>query len=679
MQIHFDLRYALKRHERWLIPACFFIIAALIYLPLVAQFGFYKDDWYLMYAARVQGPGFFSTIFASDRPARAPLQFVLYNLFGEHLLYYHISAYIFRVIGALALRTSLDLLWVTQKRTSLLASLLFLIYPGFLSQPNAVDFQAHIFSLMLAMISIALSIKAILTTQIKTRWLLAILSILSAWFYLGLMEYFIGLEVLRFALIALVAWRQASGSGQTEQFRRVVLLNFFRKMSTQYAIFALGPVGFLAWRLFIFESDRRATDIGAQVGQLFSSPLNTGLWWLIYLLQDGINVVITAWVLPLYTLAFPLRLREMIPALVIGILTAIMVWAFWKYLQEEDKNRNYEILIIGFLGVLGGLFPVILANRHINFSDYSRYTLPAIAGGVLILVWLMLQIKPGVLRGAVVLFLAANAGMTHYANASLSVKEAYATRDFWWQVAWRIPALKSGTSLAVDYPSISIQEDYFVWGPANQIYFPEKQSGLQVDVPLTAIVLNTQNTLLINVGRGQDTQIRRGNLTLTEYNDVLVMSQPSGSACVRVIDGKLPELSENDRPEIMLIASNSRTDGILLDRLQQTPPAAFFGSEPAHKWCFYYQKASLARQQGDWQKVVSLGEKAIGEGFYPSDKIEWMPFLQAYVALGQKNKLRRFVSIMRESPFIQEQACAALTISSPDPTMSSYVKESFCR
>ncbi len=659
----------------WPIVLAFLFISAIVYLPLVTRYGFYKDDWYLMYDARVQGPAFFSTIFAGDRPARAPLQYVLYNLFGEHLLYYHISAYIYRVCGTLALWATQGMIWPSRGRTNFLISTLFLIYPGFLSQPNAVDFQAHLFSLMLAMISIALSVKSVLSKSKWLKWSLAALSILFGWCYLALMEYFIGLEIMRFAMIALIVWRPHAGS----------FLKFLCELTARYAMFALSPAGFLIWRLFIFQSERRATNIGAQIGQLFSSPLNTGLWWLLYLIKDSLNVIITAWVVPLYTLAFPLRLRDLIIALMIGILTAtvIHVISTKTFVKQNDDQQDClwsrETFIIGLFTVFGGLFPVILANRHIDFSDYSRYTLPAMAGGIMILTSILAKIKSGIVRNAIVIFLAITAGMTHYANATNSVAEADATRNFWWQVAWRIPELKSGTSLAIDYPSISLQEDYFIWGPANQIYFRQKQTGDQVNVPLTAIVLNSANTRQISVGRGQDIINRRGNATSVDYNNVLVLTQPDSNACARVIDGQNPELSETDRAEIVLIAPVSRTENILLDSLNQTPPISFFGAEPGHGWCYYYQKATLARQKGDWAGVVTLGEKALTDGFYPSDKIEWMPFMQAYTMLGQKDKLRRFVSIMRESPYIQKQACGILSTSASNPDMLATIQEFFCK
>ena len=129
----------------------------------------------------------------------------------------------------------------------------------------------------------------------------------------------------------------------------------------------------------------------------------------------------------------------------------------------------------------------------------------------------------------------------------------------------------------------------------------------------------------------------------------------------------------------MLVAPSSNIEDVLTGVPGPAAPTRFFGAEPPHGWCYYYQKATLARQQNDWKTVASLGEKALADGFYPSDKIEWMPFLQAYVTLGQKEKLHRFISIMGESPFIQKQVCTALTAASKDPDMLATIKEDFCK
>lgn len=51
---------------------------------------------------------------------------------------YNLSAYVFRVLGALALLWVVRMLWHRQSTATLLMALLFLIYPGFLSQPNCI-------------------------------------------------------------------------------------------------------------------------------------------------------------------------------------------------------------------------------------------------------------------------------------------------------------------------------------------------------------------------------------------------------------------------------------------------------------------------------------------------------------------------------------------------------------
>ena len=68
--------------------------------------------------------------------------------------------------------------------------------------------------------------------------------------------------------------------------------------------------------------------------------------------------------------------------------------------------------------------------------------------------------------------------------------------------------------------------------------------------------------------------------------------------------------------------------------LQGYPPEAIFGKEPFHSWCYYYQKADLARQAGDWEQVVALAEQALAEGYKPVNPHERLPFIEAYAHTG---------------------------------------------
>ena len=47
-----------------------------------------------------------------------------------------------------------------------------------------------------------------------------------------------------------------------------------------------------------------------------------------------------------------------------------------------------------------------------------------------------------------------------------------------------------------------------------------------------------------------------------------------------------------------------------------------YGPEPAHGWCYYFEQAELAAQDGDWVRVAALGDKAFSLNHYPNDPVE---------------------------------------------------------
>src|SRR5512139_4111673 len=161
------------------------VVSGIIYLPFIAQFGYYNDDWYSMYAARVAGTNAFHEMYAIDRPGRAYVMIPLYQLFQGNPLYYSISAYVLRFLGAVALLWLLRLLWPERKREAFLVALLFLVYPGFLSMPNAIDFQSHLVGILLAFVSLGLSVYGY-SRPMDWKWGLCWLgAVLSGWAYLS--------------------------------------------------------------------------------------------------------------------------------------------------------------------------------------------------------------------------------------------------------------------------------------------------------------------------------------------------------------------------------------------------------------------------------------------------------------------------------------------------------------
>ena len=94
----------------------------------------------------------------------------------------------------------------------------------------------------------------------------------------------------------------------------------------------------------------------------------------------------------------------------------------------------------------------------------------------------------------------------------------------------------------------------------------------------------------------------------------------------------------SDLTRVFLPISNP--ERILPDGAPGYPPQEILGPEPEHGWCYYFEKADLARQMQDWDEVVRLGDAALELGYTPeksgsNSPYEWMPFIEGYAHSGR--------------------------------------------
>ena len=59
-----------------------------------------------------------------------------------------------------------------------------------------------------------------------------------------------------------------------------------------------------------------------------------------------------------------------------------------------------------------------------------------------------------------------------------------------------------------------------------------------------------------------------------------------------------------------------------------------YGPEPEHNFCYYFEKADLARQFKDWSSVVALAEAAL-QLEHPDNPAEQMVFIEGYAHVGE--------------------------------------------
>ncbi|MCE7860346.1 MAG: hypothetical protein DYG86_11240, partial [Chloroflexi bacterium CFX2] len=235
--------------------------------------------------------------------------------------------------------------------------------------------------------------------------------------------------------------------------------------------------------------------------------------------------------------------------------------------------------------------------------------------------------------------------------------------------------IKEGVTLIVLYPGSSLSEDYFIWGPANFIYYPEKQSGDPLLIKLPAAVLDGNTVTQITTNGGVETPLRRGNYLERDFGNVLVIAQSSPNSCVRFINGASPELNSFDDGRIVMVAPFSRLESVLTDGDVPDVPQDIFGSEPERGWCYHYQQADLARQRGDWATVTNLLDEALNKGYYPNDPLEWIPFMQAYAVQGNVDEINKMTKLVILDKYLRLQVCNNMKHLAGNETLSDEVNE----
>ncbi|HEY2982056.1 MAG TPA: hypothetical protein VGJ22_12805, partial [Anaerolineales bacterium] len=396
----------------WMSLLGFAAVVGVAYLPYALRLTYFRDDWYYAYDAMVGPAGIFHAMFASDRPARGFFYELYLAWFGTAALPYHLGMYFWRLLGGLATYWLLIQLWPRQQTAALGAGWLFALYPGFTWWVAGIEYQPMAASAALMVVSFALSVQSLRASLPLPRYGSMLGAILMGWIYLALVEYAAGMEVFRLLLIHLEANRS-----QRTLPRREALLRSLRAGWPNLLI----PAGFLFWRVFFFNNERKATDISLQLGNFFSDPLQVGAHWLLNSLLSLINVVLSAWVAPLMGSFFSGKLRETLPAVAVGVAAVALAWLVFRLsataeqpiAETEDAAWPGRALALGAAGLLVGILPVIIANRYVSFPSYSHYALPASLGLVILLAGSIAHVSGRSARRTIWLGLIALSAFTH--------------------------------------------------------------------------------------------------------------------------------------------------------------------------------------------------------------------------------------------------------------------------
>jgi len=122
------------------------------------------------------------------------------------------------------------------------------------------------------------------------------------------------------------------------------------------------------------------------------------------------------------------------------------------------------------------------------------------------------------------------------------------------------------------------------------------------------------------------------------------------------------------------VLPRSAAKALTLSNLEQIIPGAngpalpeILGAEPARTWCYYFEKADLARQSDDWARIAEIGDEVLTI-YFPDEYSEYLPFIEAYARTGRweeaRDLTRKTADLM---PVLRPALCAVWQRAENDP------------
>jgi hypothetical protein len=592
------------------------LIAALTYGLFFWQRGFYWDEFPWAWIYFRLGPETLTKTFSTSRPFWGMIYQLTLPLVGPNPWLWQLLAMVLRWIMALLLWGILRAALPSHPRPALWASLLFLVYPGMGQHFIALMYSHFYIVLSCYLLSVYLSLRAVKEERRRALWFgvsyaLAAVNLLA-------MEYFYFLEFARLLLF----WQVLEGA-QKQRIRKSILY---------FLPYLLIFVGVTVWRTFFFTFQNASYQY--VLLDAFRENFLAGLWLFIgNVLLTFWRTVFEAWLMPFLTLGStglgPLTLSLML-VLLFSVIVLAGIYLF-RFAAGDSDDRGFARRA-GFLGLTwwalaGGSVWLIGIVPQLNFS-LDRFMLPFMLGSSLVLACLIAWIRNKRAQAILLALLVGFAVGRHFRLEEIFRRDWITQQNFFRQMTWRIPALEKGAILLSNDLPVTYYSDNSLSGPLNWIYSPP---GDMYAVLYFASIRVGKTLPSVEPGLAHELYYVGPTFHGNTSNILVVDYQPPG--CFRVVD---PEVEENNRllpPALRDVARYSNQRVILLDGRNQLP-GPLYGGEPSHGWCYYFEQAELARQRGDWEQVVQLGDIAFGLDDHPNNPVERFVFIEGYAHTG---------------------------------------------
>lgn len=627
------------------------LTALLSFAILLPNLGFYWDDWSMISAWRALGARGVWELLGDTfrhRPLSGWTSVLFGPLAGSRPFAWQLLSLTLRWACAVTFWAILRRLWPARPRLSLFSALLFLVSPIFLQQPISVAYHQHWLTYLLFFLSLLTMLEAQRSRTPRLSILLTGAALMMQALHLTIFEYFVGAEFIRPMLLLLLLPTS------------LPLLQRLRLMIVRWLPYLLLNIAFILWRLSISAATPSDGNRPSLLFNLLHQPLSTLLHLTNLAIGDLLHMIVLDWLPALQVWPWWVSLLSL-------TLAGLLYWQLRRIPPDSDSSRRqlWQAALLGLMVMVLGSLPIWATDR-VSWRGFfsNRFGLPATAGAALLWATALTALLTPKRANIVTFFAALLVGLAsgQQLRAAMPYQTAWQQqKDYTWQLFWRAPAIAPNTAiLSADAIFPGTRRTF-----ALNLIYDQPQGSKQL--PLWFYILDDRLAEEISEFGAQDEHYL-GYSFQSQAGDVLVIRYaPQTGTCLWIAtpdDADLPDLPAAVQAAISL----SNPQRILATPIG-SPPPEIFGPPPAPNWCYYFQKASLASQQGDWQQVAALGDEAKALTHTPAALYEWLPFLQGYAHVGRISEAHTLTqAILQANPAYQPALCRIwATLPAPPP------------
>jgi hypothetical protein len=608
------------RRRDWGIPLIFFITTLIAYGLLLPQTGFYWDDWPFVWIAKFLGPADFFPAFANIRPFLAPIFYITTSLIPPEPVYWQIFMLLIRFVSGLLAWFIFSQVWPGHKRSALVASFLFLLFPGYSQHWVAfTHINQEWIAFLFYLLSFGFTARALRNPdKFKGDTVIALFFLILGVFPT---EYFIGLEPMRFLFIWVIV---AEKNGQ---FNQKLLKSF--SLWLPYLVIWLMDAAWLAYFFF-------ARSFGSYDVELVTEPVSflggfkaigEAIWKAGFFIWTQVLVLVSR------TFTAP---SSILTLLLIAVSCALLFFYLKRLEIRDDRTSTFAIqaILIGLAGILLGRLPSYAAGLPLTLqSSNDRFMISMMIGGSLFITGLVeLLIRNDRIKTLTFALLVALGIGQQFYNANIFRRDWLNQQELYSQLAWRIPAMQPGTLLITDQLPVDYETDLSFTAPINWIYAPDY---IRSTVPYGLIFTEKRlggSLASLKPGEAVKVYLRTVNFDGSTSQAIVLYKPENG--CLHVLGSEWNDELTYAGQSKYLVKAIPLSDPALIDVKAIESPKLPFLAEAKHDWCYYYTRAELARQRRDWDEVNSLLSEAASHGYQAGDPFEWLVFIESKAMTG---------------------------------------------